>query len=239
MGVDVQPYSAPGITIAGTTVERVRAMADWVEVGTAPRLVTFTNVHMLTEAHQNSNFRKILERMDLNLPDEMPIVWMGKLKGQTVNRVCGPEFMPTFCAATAGKGFRHFFYGGGPGVAQSVATKLKEANPDIQIAGWYCPPYRNVSPEEDAAVVQEINESGVDVVWVCLGCPKQEIWMAEHRDRLKVRLILAVGMAFDTIAGTKRRAPAILRRCGLEWAYRFTSEPHRLWKRYLVSNLTF
>jgi N-acetylglucosaminyldiphosphoundecaprenol N-acetyl-beta-D-mannosaminyltransferase len=182
---------------------------------------------------------KILGEMDLNCPDGMPLVWLGKLKGCTMSRVSGPDFMPAFCAATANTGHRHFFYGGKPGAAEQAIANLKKELPDLQIAGWYSPPFRDLDEMEDAKVVEMINGSGADIVWVCLGCPRQEIWMSQHRDRLKVKLMLSVGLAFDIVAGLKERAPLPLRATGFEWLYRMVTEPRRLVGRYFSSNLTF
>jgi N-acetylglucosaminyldiphosphoundecaprenol N-acetyl-beta-D-mannosaminyltransferase len=177
--------------------------------------------------------------MDMNCPDGMPLVWLGKMKGNSVSRVCGPEFMPAFCAASASKGYRHFFYGGREGVAEKVAAQLKKESPDLQIAGTFCPPFRELSAEEDLAIVRRINESGADIVWVCLGCPKQEYWISDHQSRLKAGLLLSVGMAFDTISKERQRAHPILRAIGLEWLYRVISEPRRMVGRYYRSNSLF
>jgi N-acetylglucosaminyldiphosphoundecaprenol N-acetyl-beta-D-mannosaminyltransferase len=169
----------------------------------------------------------------------MPLVWAGKRKGKTVRRVSGPEFMPSFCAALGESPYRHFFYGGKPGVPERVISRLKQMNPALLIAGYYSPPFGSIGLKEDQEVVRMINDSRADILWVCLGCPKQEIWMLEHRDQLNARLILAVGMAFDIVAGEKKRAPSIFRAAGMEWFYRMMTEPRRLAWRYLYSNSVF
>jgi N-acetylglucosaminyldiphosphoundecaprenol N-acetyl-beta-D-mannosaminyltransferase len=147
--------------------------------------------------------------------------------------------MPSFCAVTADRGYRHFFYGGADGVAEAVIAALKKSSPSLQIAGYYTPPFRPLTPEEDEAVTRQINESKPDFVWVCLGCPKQERWIAEHRQSIRAAALLAVGMAFDTTAGKKKRAPKLLRKLGIEWVHRLFQEPRRLWRRYLVYNSLF
>jgi N-acetylglucosaminyldiphosphoundecaprenol N-acetyl-beta-D-mannosaminyltransferase len=169
----------------------------------------------------------------------MPLVWLGRLHGKQVTRVCGPEFMQAFCASASPGGIRHFFYGGRNGLAERLIAKLRLQNPSLQVAGCYAPPFRAISPEEDALIVNRINDSGADIVWVSLGCPKQEIWIHEHRDKLNAPVLIAVGLAFDVIAGDKARAPEILRNCGLEWLYRLMQEPARLGVRYLKSNSVF
>jgi N-acetylglucosaminyldiphosphoundecaprenol N-acetyl-beta-D-mannosaminyltransferase len=233
-------FEVMGVQIAATTVaEAIETLTTWLKDGTSTRLVTFTNVHMLTEGSRNHRFGKLLRTTDMNCPDGMPLVWIGKRKGKPVSRVCGPEFMPAFCVSLGNSPYRHFFYGGKPGVPERVISELKQRNPDLLIAGYFSPPFGEVGPRQDEEVVRMINDSGADIVWVCLGCPKQEMWMLEHRDRLNARLMLAVGLAFDIVAGQKKRAPSILRGIGMEWFYRMMTEPRRLVWRYLLSNSVF
>jgi N-acetylglucosaminyldiphosphoundecaprenol N-acetyl-beta-D-mannosaminyltransferase len=233
-------FNILGVKIAATTIDRtVETLTSWIETGSYPRLVTFTNVHMLTESYWKPAFQTVLQEMDLNCPDGMPLVWIGKFLGSSVERVAGPDFMPAFCKATAERGYRHFFYGGDPGVAKRVVAKLSEVSPDLRIAGSWCPPFGAVNEKERERVIRAINASKADVLWVCLGCPRQEMWMLEHRDRLNVRVMLSVGQAFNILAGTRPRAPKVMRELGLEWLYRMMAEPKRLGGRYFTSNLTF
>lgn len=233
-------FDIRGISIAATTLDQaIKTVMTWMERDHATRLVTFVNVHMLTEAYWKPQFLKILQNTDLNCPDGMPLVWLGRVGMRSIARVSGPDFMPAFCAQSGSKGYRHFFYGGKPGVAEKAIKKLQEATPGLQVAGWFSPPFREIGIAEDEEIINQINQSGADIIWVCLGCPKQEIWMAEHRGRLKAKVILAVGQAFDILAGSKSRAPWILRAGGLEWLYRLLMEPRRLAGRYISSNLTF
>ena len=233
-------FNGLGVTVAATTMNgAITRVISWLETAESTKLVAFTNVHMLTEAYWNPEFLRILRKMDMNCPDGMPLVWLGKSFGHSLNRVAGPDFMPALCLATADLGYRHFFYGGKPGIAERVIANLKAASPNIQIAGSYTPPFRDLGMEESEGDIQLINESNADIVWVCLGCPKQEMWMVEHCDRLNARVVLSVGMAFDIVAGSKSRAPLFLRKLGLEWLYRMIAEPRRLAGRYIWSNLTF
>ena len=219
--------------------ESISQVATWASENARTRLVTFTNVHMLTEGFRSDDFRKIHRQMDLNCPDGMPLVWLGRLRGRQVTRVCGPEFMEAFCANPSHHSLRHFFYGGKEGVAERLIAKLKIQNPLLQVAGYYAPPFRAISSEEDTSIVDRINDTDADVVWVSLGCPKQEIWIHEHRDKLRAPVLIAVGLAFDIVAGDKRRAPRLLSDVGLEWLYRLMQEPERLGKRYIQSNGLF
>lgn len=228
------------VPIACVTMPKaIEIVSSWVGSELRPKLVTFSTVHMLVEGKRDRAFGQLLRDMDMNCPDGMPLVWMGKLQAQSISRVCGPDFMPAFCSATAERGYRHFFYGGKAGVAEALIAALRKASPSLQVAGFYTPPFRALTPKEDQEVTKTINESRPDFVWVCLGCPKQEQWIARHRDTIKATALLAVGLAFDTTAGTKKRAPSALHKLGMEWAYRLSLEPRRLWSRYLVSNTLF
>ncbi len=239
--LEVPHFRLFGVPIATTNIpSAVGAVRSWIEHGDRGRTVTFTTVHMLVEGMKNPGFLKILQKTDLNLPDGMPLVWYGRRRaGVEIERVCGPEFLPAFCAATADMNLRHFFYGGAEGVAARAAATLKRANPGMEIAGILSPPFRALAQEEKDEMVRAINAAKPDVVWVCLGCPKQEDWIDEFRDRLNVPVLLAVGLALDIVAGDKSRAPAALRALGLEWLYRLCQEPRRLWRRYLVYNSIF
>ncbi len=218
----------------------IQTVRGWLQEPDRGRTVTFTNVHMVMEGCKSESFRELIASMDMNCPDGMPLVWAGRHKGiPGIARVCGPEFLPTFCEATADMKVRHFFYGGSDGIAEKTAEMLQKRIPGFQVAGTYCPPFRVLSHDEDEEIVRSINATDPDVVWVCLGCPKQELWMHSHKDRLHAKVLLAVGLAFDVVAGTRKRAPRVLRACGLEWLYRLLQEPGRLWRRYLVYNSLF
>lgn len=235
-------YRLLNIPISSLSMDAtVSQVCNWARERKRTRLVTFTTVHMLVEGTKDKSFLHILNEVDLNCPDGMPLVWLGRLLGRKsgITRVCGPEFLPRLCAAPQARDYKHFFYGGAEGVAEEAIKNLSAANPDLKVAGSYTPPFRKLTPEEDAQIVEMINSSGADFVWVCLGCPKQEKWIYEHRHLLNAPVLLAVGMAFDIAAGIKKRAPAVLRKAGLEWLHRLFQEPRRLWKRYLVYNALF
>jgi N-acetylglucosaminyldiphosphoundecaprenol N-acetyl-beta-D-mannosaminyltransferase len=169
----------------------------------------------------------------------MPLVWVGRATGHDVERVCGPDLMPALIDRARATGARHFFYGGAPGVAERLAEKLGERYPGMIMAGTYSPPFRALTPEEDAAEVALINAAQPDFVWVGLGAPKQDLWVARQRPHLTAAALLAVGAAFDFHSGGLRRAPAWMQQRGLEWLYRLYAEPRRLARRYLVTNTRF
>lgn len=235
----------PEFRVLGVRVNAVQIpqVIDWMEYcihdrGRA-RYVAVTGMHGVTESHQNPEFRSILKDADLVVPDGMPLVWLGRLRGfsHLERRVYGPELMETFCRETGTK-YRHFFYGGAPGIADRLAQVEQERH-GIRIAGTYCPPFRPLTAEEDKAVIAMINEAAPDVVWVGLSTPKQERWMYDYRNRLNVPLLLGVGAAFDLNSGQLKQAPEWMREHGLEWLFRLMAEPKRLWCRYLVQGSRF
>jgi N-acetylglucosaminyldiphosphoundecaprenol N-acetyl-beta-D-mannosaminyltransferase len=192
------------------------------------------------ESQRDEALRWIHNTAGLVTPDGMPLVWLSWLRGlKQVDRVYGPDLMLACCAHSVAKGYRHFFYGGAPGVAEQLASRLSERFPGLAVAGWYSPPFRPLTPAEDEEVVSRIDEAAPDIVWVGLSTPKQERWMHEHVERLKAPALIGVGAAFDFVSGRKRQAPVWMRRNGLEWSFRLACEPRRLWRRYLVNNPLF
>ncbi|MBY0391935.1 MAG: WecB/TagA/CpsF family glycosyltransferase, partial [Novosphingobium sp.] len=166
-------------------------------------------------------------------PDGTPIALIGKLRGLPVRRTCGPDLIDEVMRRSPESGVRHFLYGGKPGVADKLADVFRARYPGVQIVGTYCPPFGNISAEEEAMICRTIRTSGADVVWVGLSSPKQDIWMWRHYKDLPQTLI-GVGAAFDFHTGAVARAPKWMRNNGLEWAHRFAQEPQRLRRRYLV-----
>lgn len=213
-------------------VARVRSWIDRRDGRT--RFVAVTAMHGIAEARRNAAFRQIVNSADLAVPDGMPLIWFARLRGHALKeRVCGPELVEAFCRAT-GSAYRHFFYGGVPGVAEQLAAAL-HARHGIVVAGTYCPPFRSLSETEENELIALIEKVSPDLIWVGLSSPKQEQWMYEHRDKLNVPGMLGVGAAFDMNSGKTQRAPMWMRKCCIEWLYRLLSEPRRLWKRYLVT----
>jgi len=173
-------------------------------------------------------------------PDGIPMVWMGRLNGKHwMKRVYGPDLMLAVCQESLGKGYRHYFYGGDEGVPELLAAKLEQRFPGLQVVGTYSPPFRALTPQEDKDIVQMINRTDPDIVWVGLSTPKQERWMAAHIDKLNAPVLIGVGAAFDFHAGLKKQAPLWMQRSGLEWFFRMVTEPRRLGPRYLRNNPRF
>jgi len=205
----------------------------------AARYVCVANVHMTMTAVDDAGFRDLVNRADLVTPDGMPLVWMlGRLGVPDASRVYGPTLLLHVCERAAEEGVPVGFYGGTDDVLRDLRSTLEARYPGLDIAYAYAPPFRPLTPEEDASVVADIEASGARILFVGLGCPKQERWMAAHQDRLPL-VQLGVGAAFAFHAGHVRQAPAWLQDRGLEWAFRLVTEPRRLWRRYLYNNPRF
>lgn len=203
------------------------------------RYVCICNVHSVVTARQDSAFAKVIREADMATPDGAPVAWlMRRLGVASQERINGPDLMWHYCAEAAKRNESIYLYGGQQSTLDILQRKLLDHFPGLRIAGAYSPPYRPLTTEEDAAVVDAINASGAGTVWVSLGCPKQEKWMAEHQGRINA-VMIGVGAAFDYHAGTIQRAPLWMQRNGLEWLHRVCSEPRRLWKRYLITNTLF
>jgi N-acetylglucosaminyldiphosphoundecaprenol N-acetyl-beta-D-mannosaminyltransferase len=197
-------------------------------------------MHGIVEAQRDPAFKEALNSTDLVVPDGMPLVWLGRRGGCHLRRrVYGPDLMLAFCEQTAARGYRHFFYGGEPGVPERLAESLKRRFPPMEVCGTFSPPFRPLDPEEDQEIATMICRAAPDVLWVGLGTPKQERWMCEHRDKLNVPAIVSVGAAFDLLSGRRNQAPGWMREHGLEWLFRLVQEPRRLWRRYLVGGVQF
>lgn len=203
------------------------------------RYVCICNVHSVVTARQNRLFRGVLFNADMATPDGMPLTWMLRQMGHPAQqRINGPDLMWKYCQRAAQSGESIFLYGGTQATLDTLAQKLRLSFPDITIAGCYSPPFRELSATEDAEITAQINASGANIVFVSLGCPKQELWMAAHRGKIHA-VMVGVGAAFDYHAGTLQRAPRYMQEHGLEWLHRLYSEPRRLWKRYMVTNSIF
>ena len=218
--------------------EAIDQIRDWAAWGQS-RYVCICNVHSVVTARHDPAFAAVLENADLATPDGAPIAWMlRRLGAPRQQRINGPDLMWRYCEQAAVSGESIYLYGGSETTLQALRERLLGAFPGLRIAGHYSPPYRPLTEEEDAAVVERINASGASTVWVSLGCPKQEQWMAAHRGRIHA-VMIGVGAAFDYHAGTLRRAPLWMQQRGLEWLYRLCTEPRRLWRRYVFTNTRF
>lgn len=218
--------------------EAISLIREWAKRGES-RYVCVANVHMVMEAYDDPAFRDLVNAADLVTPDGMPLVWMLRSLGFAgQERVYGPELTLRVCQAASEAGLSVGFYGGHPTTLEALVKNLKDRFPGLNVAYAFSPPFRPLTPEEDAAVVEEIRKRGVRILFVGLGCPKQERWMAEHKGRVPA-VMLGVGAAFDIHGGRVRQAPSWMQRMGLEWFFRLVQEPKRLWLRYLKHNPRF
>jgi len=219
--------------------ELIGIVEHWIQTRSDTQYVAVTGMHGISESREDSKFAEILDKAGLVIPDGMPLVWLGRWQGQKQmkRRTPGSEVMESFCQQTGSK-YRHFFYGGAPGVADLLA-KTEQERYGIQIAGTYCPPFRPLTPAEEAEVQTIIQAAAPDILWVGLSTPKQEKWMYEHRDTLNVPVMFGVGAAFDMNTGRLKRAPAWMQENGLEWLFRLAVEPRRLWRRYIINGSKF
>ena len=202
-------------------------------------LLHFCAAHPTVEARHDAEYRDLLNRGDLNLPDGMPVAWAARRKGAPTLRLPGTDAMNLVTSWGVEQGMRHYLYGATEDTLGLLRRNMEEAHPGIRVVGAESPPFRPISDEELDATVARIAAAGADAVWIGLGAPKQDVIGDRLRERNAAPTLFAVGAAFDFIAGTKRRAPGWMSRLGLEWLFRLASEPGRLWKRYLVGNTRF
>ena len=234
----------PEFKILGVRVHAIQIpeVVSWMESVIGARaggkFLAATGMHGITEALHDPQFKTVLNEADLVVADGMPLVWLARKSGFMLKRrVYGPELMDAFCRET-GVRYRHFFYGGAPGVPERLARVMEERH-NIRIAGCWSPPFRALTDEEEAQLKEMIAVAAPDLLWVGLSTPKQERWMHSHRDTLSVPLMMGVGAAFDFHTGRLKQAPRWMQENGLEWLFRLTQEPKRLWRRYLVNGGEF
>ena len=227
-----------GMRVDATSYEHAATeILCWASSGES-RYVCIATVNNVIEAHDNPAYQRVMEHADLVTPDGMPLVWgLGLLGVRGATRVYGPDLTPILCERAAAAGIPVGFYGSTPEVLADLTTNLARRCPDLQVVYTYSPPFRLQTPEENTADRERIERSGARLLFVGLGTPKQELWMAANRDGRTV--MVGVGAAFDFIAGHKRQAPNLLQDLGLEWLFRLFNEPRRLWRRYLYRNPRF
>jgi N-acetylglucosaminyldiphosphoundecaprenol N-acetyl-beta-D-mannosaminyltransferase len=230
-----------GVPLALTDYETT---LDWIDDAIEAQemgYICVCNVHTVMASNEDSELKNALLSSSMNVPDGQPLVWAINALGHPLGRrVYGPELMARACARAMDGEQRFYLYGGrNQGALVQLALNLRKRYPGVRIVGGYSPPHRQLTEEEEAAVVDEINRSDADVVWVGIGVPKQEKWMARMRGRLTAPVLIGVGAAFDFHAGLVPQAPSWIQEAGLEWAYRLAHEPRRLWRRYVRYNPRF
>ena len=198
-----------------------------------------SNVHTTVMAYEDPRYRAVQNGGIMAIPDGGPLSSVGRKRGfPEMKRTTGPSYLDEILELSEQHGWRHYFYGATDETLEKMRRELLRKYPDLQIAGMYSPPFRPLTPEEDAEVIRMINEAEPDFVWIGLGAPKQENWMAAHQGKIR-GFMVGVGAAFDYLAGNIRRAPDWMQQANLEWVYRLMQDPKRLFKRYLVTNSKF
>jgi N-acetylglucosaminyldiphosphoundecaprenol N-acetyl-beta-D-mannosaminyltransferase len=221
-----------GFPVAAASFEQqAEAILQWSKRNLS-KVVCVANVHMLTEASWDARLADVLQEADMVTPDGMPLVWMIQLlKRSHQDRVAGMDLMQAVCRKAEADGVGVFFLGSEEGILAKMRSRLDQEFPNLRLLGMESLPFRPLTAAEDAAVIDRVNQSGAGVVFLSLGCPKQEFWMAQHQGKIKA-VMVGIGGVFPVYAGIHRRAPATVRAAGLEWLYRLVQEPRRLWGRY-------
>jgi N-acetylglucosaminyldiphosphoundecaprenol N-acetyl-beta-D-mannosaminyltransferase len=228
-----------GLPISMTSYDEVLQVIDR-RPDDAALVIAFCNVHSVMSARRDSDLSDALRATEIATPDGVPLVWTLRRTGRTdQERVYGPDLMRLALVDAQDRGWKHYLYGSTPETLELLQSRIKDFAPAATIVGAYSPPFRPLTPEDEAADCERIRSSDADIVWVGLGMPKQELWMHRMSEQLPGVALAGVGAAFDFLAGTVQEAPAWMQSAGLEWLYRLAREPRRLWRRYVWNNPAF
>lgn len=231
----MERVSVLGVDVSAINMDQaVAQMEAWIAQREVVRTyVCVTPAHSLMDCQDDPALRSIFNAAGMVTPDGMGVVWLLRLLGhRSVGRVYGPDLLRATCIAGASRGWRHFFLGGTDDVLDALIPTLRRAAPGLVVAGSYAPPFRELSDLELTEMLDRVNQTDADFVWVALGSPVQERWMHRHRSALTAPVLIGVGAAFDFLSGNKKQAPVWVQRSGFEWVFRLVSEPRRLWPRY-------
>ncbi len=240
----IDKASIPTVNILGVEIAAIDM--DWLLKFTEKHIkdlkgdyICVSNVHTTVTAFEDPEYRAVQNGGILAIPDGGPLSSVGRKRGaENMSRTTGPSYMEEILKISEEKGYSHFFYGSTEETLDKLKDRLQKDHPGIRIAGMMSPPFRQLSEEEDREIIDKINETNPDFVWVALGAPKQEKWMAAHQGKVNA-LMVGVGAAFDYYAGNIKRAPIWMQKANLEWLYRLLQDPKRLFTRYLVTNTKF
>lgn len=232
--MDRKRVNVLGLSVDHISFENAVASIEQLIASGESHYVCVNSTQDIMISQSDRYFRQIVNGADLAPPDGWPVVWAMRSYGfNQKTRVTGPDLMAAICERSVEKGYKHFFYGGAEGVPELLAQKLSQKFPGIRIVGGYSPPFRPLTPDEDRQVIEMLNASGADILWIGISTPKQHYWMKEHREAVNIPLMFAVGAAFDFHSGRVKRAPLWMQRYYLEWLHRLWQEPRRLGMRYL------
>lgn len=237
---------SPTINILGTEIGvlnlemAVELLSGWLKEDSIGRYMCVADVNCIMNSLRDRNVRRAYNNADVCVPDGMPLTWVGRFRGRSeIGRVYGPDLMLRMMDVSALHGYTNYFLGGAEGVAEDLKRRMETRFPGVTIAGTSCPPYRPLSDAEKQDLVAEINRISPDLLWVGLGAPKQDLFMAEFHEMLRCKVMIGVGAAFDFHTGRVPQAPRWMMRLGLEWVFRLLTEPRRLAPRYARNNPLF
>ncbi len=234
----------PRVNVLGVGVSAIdmgqalQVISEWISEA-QPGYVCVCTVHGIMDCRRSEDLRAIFNAAGLVTPDGMPLVWLARRRFPHVSRVYGPDLMLAELERSESTGHRHFFYGGSAGVGTRLVERMRARFTGLKVAGVMEPPFGTLDELCTTETADAINRSEADVVWVGVGSPKQERWMARMRPMLTAPVLIGVGAAFDFHSGTVRQAPRWMQRSGLEWLFRLSSDPRRLWRRYVIDNPWF
>ena len=233
---EIQDFNVLGVPVyAGDMNDVIDRITGWIE-NRETHYVCAADTNSIVTAQDNPAHMKALNQAAIVTPDGMPLAILGRFFGKpSISRVSGPDLLPALAKHSVGYGWGHYFYGGADGVVEELSSRLKEQNPGLRVAGLETPPFRPATYSERRQTIEAIKASGAKIIWVGLGCPKQEAWMCDIAEEIPGTVMIGVGAAFDFHSGKIKRAPAWMQTSGLEWLHRFAQEPRRLWKRYLIN----
>lgn len=223
-----------------TYLEFVRTSEGVLNLANYCHQVVLANAYSVSLAKRDLRFQAVCKSAEFVLPDGYPIVWISAMLNHRIpERIAGPDFMLAYCRFCALKGYKVFFLGGTEDTLRSLQKNLQNQIPGLNVAGSVSPPFGEWSSETNRMLVDTVNKSGADVLWVGVSTPKQDKWIQKYKHVLNAKIAMGVGAAFDFHSGNIRRAPKWMQRIGFEWLHRLASEPTRLWKRYLIGNIRF
>ena len=230
-----------GVRVSAVDLKTAVDLCDrWIKSSMDGGYICATGVHGVMEAQRDPEVCRALNHALMNVPDGMPMSWVGHLQGfRNMDRVFGPDLMIAMCRLSVERGYRNFLYGGNPGVAPLLSETLQRRIPGLQVVGTYTPPFRSLTMDEEKEVLAKVRELRPHIIWVGLSTPKQERFMAHYAGQFQVPLMFGVGAAFDLHTGAIRDCSPWIKRLGLQWLHRLMQDPRRLWKRYLRNNPAF
>lgn len=230
-----------GLRVDSVTMDEALAAVEQAIIGSTPCFVVTPNADVIVKFQDDRDFREIYSKAYLVLPDGMPLLWAAAFLGTPLKeKVSGSDLFIQLCAVAAAKGYKVFFLGARPGVAQKAADELKRQMPLLEICGTHSPSFVfDKDNAESDKIVRMLQEAKPDILFVGVGSPRQEKWIYKYKDCYNIPVSISVGISFDYAAGTVKRAPQWMQRSGLEWAGRLLAEPRRLWKRYLIDDMKF